>query len=123
MNEHFDESNSGSTDWIATELIREVKEENQRKTNLIRLLIKVIIAIVAVGIIGIAATNAAWLLYINQYDFYSTESYYTEQTAEGVYAIIDSNGNVISSDLTEEEAARILEVLTNGESYGEENSN
>lgn len=123
MNEHFDESNSGSTDWIATELIREVKEENQRKTNLIRLLIKVIIAIVAVGIIGIAATNVAWLLYINQYDFYSTESYYTEQTAEGVYAIIDSSGNVISSDLTEEEAARILEVLTNGESYGEENSN
>ena len=51
---------------------------------------------------------AAFLLYLYQYDFTST----IEQT--GIYTIVDSNGNVISSDIDQEQLKQILEII-NGE--------
>ena len=54
-----------------------------------------------------------FLLYLNQYDFSSTQT--IEQSAEGVYAIVDSEGNTVAWDLTPEEVQGLLEVITDGE--------
>lgn len=51
----------------------------------------------------------------NQYDYAST----TELS--GVYNLVDSEGNVISSDISPEDVIRILEELDNGN--GQENKN
>lgn len=51
----------------------------------------------------------------NQYDYSST----TELS--GVYNLVDSEGNVISSDISPEDAARILEELDNGNSQEDKN--
>lgn len=55
------------------------------------------------------ATIVGFVWYLNQYDFVSS----IESTA--VYSIIDSNGNVISSDIPKEQLERILELISNGE--------
>ncbi len=47
-------------------------------------------------------------LYLYQYDFTST----VEQT--GVYTLVDSEGNVISSDIPPEQINEILEIINNG---------
>lgn len=51
----------------------------------------------------------------NQYDY--------ESTAElsGVYNLVDSEGNVVSSDLSPDDVIRILQELDNGK--GQENQN
>lgn len=119
LGETEQQEQSGSVDWIATELLRETKQENCRKDNIIKILIKTIVGIVIGAIISLVATNLAWIWYINHYDFSSTQAYYTEQTAEGVYAIVDSDGNIISSDLSYDEAQKLLEVLVDGGSSSE----
>ena len=58
--------------------------------------------------------------YLNQYDFSATSTitneYSTVQTAEGVYAVIDSAGNVIGHDLSAEQLTALMEELAHGES-------
>lgn len=61
----------------------------------------------------IAVVSFVWLW--NQYDYEST----TELS--GVYNLVDSEGNVISSDISPEDVIRILEELDNGNS--QENKN
>jgi len=51
----------------------------------------------------------------NQYDYEST----TELS--GVYNLVDSEGNVVSSDLSPDDVIRILQELDNGK--GQENQN
>lgn len=53
-------------------------------------------------------------LYLYQYDFTGT----IEQT--GVYTLIDSKGNVISSDITPEQINEILEIINNGKDENNE---
>lgn len=48
---------------------------------------------------------------MNQYDFTGTSS----QIATGVYAVVDSDGNIIANDLAPEDIQHCLEVL-NGDS-------
>lgn len=107
-------------DFIVSELLSELKEENRRKDLQLQKLHKFIIVVVIASVIAILLVIGAFLLYLNQYDFSSTESNYTENTAEGFYAIIDSNGNIIGRDLTPEQ---IEEILNNGESYLENKDN
>lgn len=99
-------------DFIATELLKELKESNARKDKQIEQMhknnLKTIIGAFAV----VFATIAAFLLYLNQYDFSSTVT----QNAEGVYALVDSEGNTIGHDITPEELEKIMEVINNGES-------
>lgn len=103
----------GGNDFIATELLKELKEENARKDRQIErqqknsMIKSVIHAIVDLLII------AAFLMYLAQYDYigYGTTTY----NAEGTYAIIDSDGNVIGYDISDEELRNILEVLDLGE--------
>lgn len=52
-----------------------------------------------------------------QYDYTSTVEY------SGVYNLTDSEGNVISSDLTADDVVRILQEIENGKSKEDQNQN
>lgn len=104
---------SNESDFIVSELLSELKAENTRKGAQINGLHKVIAAITSTALFAILLVVAGFLCYLNQYDFTSYET----STAEGVYALIDSEGNVISSDISPEEVAHIMEGVTvDGES-------
>ena len=88
-------------DFLATELLSEIKSSSRRWFK------------VAIGeLIVILFIVAGFLLYLNQYDFSSTQT--IENTAEGVYALIDSEGNTIAWDITPDEAKQMMEVIQNG---------
>lgn len=82
---------------LAMEIFGELKEQLKRCHRIILILIAVIVAIVA-----------GFLLYLNQYDFTSS----IEQN--GVYTLIDSEGNVISSDISPEQIEQIMGIINNG---------
>ncbi len=86
---------------LAMEMLRELKEQSKRW-------FKAFLVMVAVEV----ATIAGFIWYLYQYDFTST----IEQT--GVYTLIDSAGNVISSDITPEQINEILEIINNGKDKG-----
>lgn len=90
---------------IAMELLGELKEQNKR-------LIKIVSGLlILVGLIV-----GGFLLYLYQYDFSGT----IEQS--GVYTLIDSSGNVISSDITPEQMEYILKII-NGENENNQKEN
>ena len=87
-----------------------LKAENERKSKLVKGLVKVICG----SVIAILALVAGFLLYLNQYDYADIDT----TNATGVYAVVDSSGNVIASDLTSDEINQILEVIAaNGTNY------
>lgn len=104
-------------DFIVSELLSELKAGNARKDDQIRRLQKVVFSTVIAALLAILATVGGFLWYLNQYDLSST----TTQTAEGVYAVVDSEGNVIGQDLTPEQIETLMEELNSG--YGESNQN
>lgn len=67
-------------------------------------------------IIAIVAIVAAFVFLWLQYDYVSS----TEVT--GVYALVDSEGNVIASDLAPDDVIRIMAELNSGESAENQNS-
>jgi len=69
---------------------------------------KRVFALLIIVLILWAATIGGFVWYLNQYDFVSS----IESTA--VYSIIDSSGNVISSDIPQDQLERILELISNG---------
>ena len=85
-------------DFIVTELLSELKEENRRKEIQINVLHKAIIRIVIAAIAAILLVIGICFLYLYQYDFSGAEEITTEKTAEGMFAIIDSDGNAIGYD-------------------------
>lgn len=95
-------------DFLASELLSELKEENNRKDLLIKRLCKIIATIVIISLLAVIGTVTGFLWYLNQYDFTS------EQTVSGVYALVDSEGNIVASDFNAEEVESILEVIGNG---------
>lgn len=102
-------------DFIVTALLSELKEENERKSRIIHALVKVVCG----GIVAVMLTVGGFLWYLNQYDFSSKET--TTYTSTGVYSLVDSEGNVIASDLTPEEIEQLMEVsLSDG--TGNENN-
>lgn len=109
-----EQSLTQDTDFIVSTLLSELKSENDRKSKLIQGLIKIICGCV----FAVLATIGGFLWYLNQYDFSSTETVTT--TATGVYALIDSEGNVIAQDLVPEDVQQIMEVL-NGDNNKEGN--
>lgn len=120
MNTNIDCTNDteNSNDYFATEILGELKRENERKEMVIKSLIKVVVGVIIVALIGVAGVVGGFLWYLNQYDFSSTSSSYKD--ANGVYAIIDSEGNVISSDLTKEELEMIMHgYIESTQSYNE----
>lgn len=98
-------------DFIVTALLSELKAENERKSRIIHALVKVVCGC----IVAVMLTVGGFLWYLNQYDFSSEET--TTYTSTGVYSLIDSEGNVIASDLTPEEIEQLMEVsLSDGAS-------
>lgn len=68
--------------------------------------------------LSIIVTVVSFVWLWNQYDYESS----TSSEYSGVYNIVDSEGNVISSDLTPEDVIRIMESLNgNSESNQKEN--
>lgn len=107
-------------DFIATELLKELKAENARKDDQIKSLHKVVWKLAVGALLAVMLIVGGFLLYLYQYDFSATDSWQIEKTAEGVYAVIDSDGNVIGRDLTPEE---LEDFLSNGESFSESDEN
>lgn len=95
---------------LASELLSELKEENERKSKLIKQKDKHFFIYVIVSIVVLLITIIAGIWYLNQYDFTS------EQTVSEVYTLVDSEGNVIATDITSEEYQELMEVISNGES-------
>ncbi len=104
--ENRDNVNEKEDKGLAMEMLGELKEQLKRCYKIILILIAVLVA-----------TVAGFLLYLYQYDFTST----IEQT--GVYTLIDSSGNVISSDITPDQINEILEIINNGENKGNQKPN
>jgi len=86
---------------ITMEILAELKIQNIRLMTVLKMVL-----------IFWAITIGAFLLYLNQYDFTSS----IVQT--GFYTFSDSNGNVISADISQEEMREILEVI-NGKNKGD----
>ena len=99
-------------DFIVSELLSELKAENERKERQIHRLNTTLAITIAVAMLAVLLVVAGFLWYLNQYDFSATSTETITNTAEGVYAIIDSDGNVIGSDYTAEEIQGLLEGVT-----------
>lgn len=104
------------TDFIVSELLSELKAENGRKERQIHRLNKTLAATVLASLVAVLLVVAGFLWYLNQYDFSATTT--ETVTAEGVYAIVDSEGNVIGSDFTAEEIQSLLEGVLDGDGEG-----
>lgn len=111
------------TDFIVSELLSELKAENSRKDKQIQNLHRTIATITAVALCAVLLVVAGFLWYLNQYDFSATETFTETITAEGVYAIVDSEGNVIGSDFTAEEIQGLLEGVLSNDGTSDPNSN
>ena len=92
MDQEYEDINS-----LAMDLLQDYKLNFKR-----------VFALLIIVLILWAATIVGFVWYLNQYDFVSS----IESTA--VYSIIDSSGNVISSDIPQDQLERILELISNG---------
>lgn len=75
--------------------------------SLITLLKRVIIGFIILVILIVAG----FLFYIGQ----MKNSSYKNVDATGVYNLVDSEGNVIATDLTQDDVEKIVELLNDGE--------
>ena len=92
-------------DFIVSELLSELKEENERKSKLLIQKEKTVKFLVAVFLVVIMAIIGVFIWYLNQYDFTS------EQTVSGVYTLVDSDGNVVAQDISPEDYERFLKEV------------
>lgn len=107
------------TDFVVSELLSELKSENSRKDKQIQGLHRVIAIITAIALCATLLVVAGFLWYLNQYDFSATTT--ETVTAEGVYAIVDSEGNVIGSDFTAEEIQSLLKGVLSNDGTSDQN--
>lgn len=123
MSQYVEDSGN---DFIATELLGELKAESARKSEIISNMQRSAKHERFFFITAIILVVAGFLLYLNQYDFSSTTTTTTTNNAEGVYAVVDSEGNTIASDLTPEEVEALMKEVNadgNGNQADEENGN
>ena len=102
-----EKENSKETLDIANELLQEMKLAAQRAH-------KALITVALLWFVSVIAIVAGFLIYLYQYDFTAT----VEQT--GVYTLMDSQGDVLSTDLSAEDIIKIEEILENGKNQGSE---
>ncbi len=104
-NEVKQEEKNISEKSIAMEMLGELQAQNKRLASVIKWLL-ILIGLIVGG----------FLLYLYQYDFSGS----IEQS--GVYTLVDSSGNVISSDITPEQMEDILKII-NGENKDNKKAN
>lgn len=89
-------------DFIATEMLAEIKQSSKRW-------FRIALALLCAWLI----TIGVFIWYLYQYDFSGTSetttTYSTVQNADGLYAIIDSDGNVIASDIPDDQLGEYLD--------------
>lgn len=105
-------------DFIVSELLSELKEENVRKDSQIKSLHRAIGIIVVSSLISILLVIGGCLWYLDTYDLTTSEEWTIEKTAEGTFALVDSSGNVLSTD---KEANVNGEVENKGDIHQNEN--
>lgn len=91
---------------LAMEMLSELKEQSKRWFR--AFLVMVVVEVLTIG---------GFIWYLNQYDFESS----IEQN--GVYTLIDSQGNVISSDITPEQIEKIMEIVNDGKNQNDAKQN
>lgn len=96
---------------LTMELFQEFKEQNKRQTITNRIML----GILTFALCVITFISCLFIWYIQQFDFVES----IDQT--GVYTLVDSEGNVISSDLTPDEIKYLMEVMTDGENENNQN--
>lgn len=96
---------------FATEVLKDYKSTTGKTIK--RLWIALIFSICILFV-----TNALWIINWFQYDFISSYEYQTN----GIYSLIDSENNVIGTDLTAADIKAIMEVINNGERITENNN-
>ncbi|MDE7323111.1 MAG: hypothetical protein K2N73_10380 [Lachnospiraceae bacterium] len=104
-------SGKDNNEVFAYELLSDARDNSERW-------FKAFLAMVKINLIEVFVMLAmvfAFIWYLNQYDFVST----VEQT--GIYTLTDSQGNVISADITPEQIKEIMEILNDGKDEGNEN--
>lgn len=101
-----DMDNANEKEVFVLELLSEIKEQSRRW-------FRAFLIMVAVEVL----TIAGFIWYLNQYDFESS----IEQN--GVYTLIDSEGNVISSDITPEQIEKIMEIVNDGKNQNDKEKN
>lgn len=114
------EKNVGQNEPVAMELLSMLKEQNKRQASALKTLAIAfgfaVGAFVIAIIIVVKTTTKDFLSYLEKYDFMGN----VEQT--GVYTFSDSEGNIISSDISPEELRAILEVI-DGDNTGDGKEN
>lgn len=99
---------------LATDILSMQIGNNKRMFGISMMCIVAIIVIAIGTYVHNSYITNAFLNYLEQYDFSGT----IEQT--GVYTFSDSEGNVISSDISPEEMERILEVINGNDTSNKE---
>lgn len=102
-----------NNDVFAYELLSDARDNSKRW-------FKSFLAMVAVSLVElfvILAVVIVFVWYLNQYDFKSS----VEQN--GVYTLIDSEGNVISSDISPEQIEQIMKIINNGKNQNDTEQN
>lgn len=82
-----------------------MKNEHSDLFNIIKLLKQAIFGFIVLEVL----TIGGFLIYIN--NGYNVEDRYSSIDAKGVYNLVDSNGNVLATDLTVDDISRILGSL------------
>lgn len=82
-----------------------MKNEHSDLFNIIKLLKQVIFGFIVLEVL----TIGGFLIYIN--NEYNDEDRYSSIDAKGVYNLVDSDGNVLATDLTVDDISRILGSL------------
>lgn len=102
--ENRDNVNEKEENVFAYDLLSDARVDKERWFKAFVTMVKVNFA----ELLAIVIVVLAFVWYLNQYDFTSS----IEQN--GVYTLIDSEGNVISSDITPEQINEIMEIINNG---------
>lgn len=100
-------------DIYATELIELVKYQAKKWFSAFCIMTGIAAASIAITI----AIVFRFVNYLDQYDFTGD----VEQN--GVYTLMDSEGNIISSDITPEDIERIMEIINGGKNQGGQKEN
>lgn len=102
-----------SNEVFAYELLSDARDNSEKWFKAFCAMAKINV----VEVFVMLAMVFGFIWYLNQYDFVST----VEQT--GIYTLTDSQGNVISADITPEQIEKIMEIINDGKDESDKKQN